>query len=80
MQTQASKGQVRLKLGRQGMDVDPRSGEPRQYLFAVAAVRRHGRLDNPVFGKRVQRALRNGVHSEWGSQGRLFELVQRRAR
>src|SRR5208283_4962634 len=58
-----------LKLGRQGMDVDPRSSEPRQYLFTVAAVRRHGRLDNAVFGKSVQRALRHGVHGEWCGQG-----------
>jgi S1-C subfamily serine protease len=51
------------------MDIDPCPGEPRQHLFAVAAVRRHGRLDNAVFGKRVQRALRNGVHGEWRGQG-----------
>src|SRR5208283_3788567 len=46
-----------------------RSSEPRQYLFTVAAVRRHGRLDNAVFGKSVQRALRHGVHGEWCGQG-----------
>src|SRR6202047_2742535 len=58
-----------LKLGRQRMDVDPGPGESRQHLFAVAAVRWHGRLDNAVFGKHFQRALRHGVHGEWRGQG-----------
>jgi hypothetical protein len=51
------------------MDVDPRVGESRQHLFAVAAIHRHGCLDNAVVGKRVQRALRNGIHGEWCGQG-----------
>src|SRR5262245_48884934 len=45
-----------LKPARQGTDVDPRRGKPRQLLFGIAAICGHRLPDLAVFGERLQRA------------------------